>query len=114
MLPKLNRASSPCEDFYEFACGGWAKKHSKPPPTRSRWGVEEEMDLKLSEAMREVISVLPHQTRTNSLTWKIKNFYDSCMALDNIETDNEVPLKKIITQLGMFTYYDLQRMNLQT
>ena len=100
MLSKLDRTKSPCEDFYEFSCGGLIKKYNKPPPSRSKWGLETEMDLKLSEMIREVISVLPHQTRTNTLTWKIKNFYDSCMSLDNIETDNERPLRKIINELG--------------
>ncbi|EEB18638.1 endothelin-converting enzyme, putative [Pediculus humanus corporis] len=100
MLSKLDRTKSPCEDFYEFSCGGLIKSHNKPPPSRSKWGLETEMDLKLSEMIREVISVLPHQTRTNTLTWKIKNFYDSCMSLDNIETDNERPLRKIINELG--------------
>lgn len=58
------------------------------------------MDLKLSEMTRGLISTLPHPTRANSLTWKIKNFYDSCMSLDNIETDKERPLSKIILELG--------------
>lgn len=100
MLPKFDRTKLPCEDFYGFLCGGWSRKHSKPPPTRPRWGLEQELDLRLSETIRGVISTLPHPTRVNSLTWKIKNFYDSCMSLDNIETDKERPLKKIIQELG--------------
>lgn len=108
MLPKLDRTEYPCEDFYGFTCGGWAKTHPKPPPTRPRWGLEQELDLKLSETIRGVISTLPHPKKVNSLTWKIKNFYDSCMSLDNIEADKENPLKKIIQDLGesiVFRYF---------
>ncbi|KAL0268403.1 UNVERIFIED_CONTAM: hypothetical protein PYX00_010359 [Menopon gallinae] len=100
VLPKLDKSIPPCDDFYGFLCGHWNKKHSKPPPTRSRWGPEEEMDLRLSEMIRGLISTLPHPTRANSLTWKMKNFYDSCMSLDNIETDKERPLTNIIFDLG--------------
>ncbi|KAK6631079.1 hypothetical protein RUM43_014175 [Polyplax serrata] len=100
ILSKLDREKRPCDDFYGFTCGEWSRKYSEPPSTRSRWNLEEETSLKISGMIREVISVLPHETRTNSITWKIRNFYDSCMSLDNIETDNERPLKNIINELG--------------
>lgn len=37
---------------------------------------------------------------STSLNWKMKHFYESCTNLDNIETDEGKPLKKIITSLG--------------
>jgi len=27
----LNRAADPCEDFYEFSCGGWIRNNPLPP-----------------------------------------------------------------------------------
>lgn len=39
---------------------------------------------------------------STSLNWKMKHFYESCMNLDNIETEEGKPLKKIITSLGTF------------
>ncbi|XKL65303.1 hypothetical protein PGB90_008723 [Kerria lacca] len=35
-----------------------------------------------------------------SLSWKLKNFYDSCMNIDNVNAEEERPLKKIIDSLG--------------
>ena len=36
----------------------------------------------------------------NSVEWKVHNFYESCMALDFVESDKEKPLLKVINSLG--------------
>lgn len=50
-----------------------------------------------------MVVTLRNVASSTSLNWKMKHFYESCMNLDNIETDEGKPLKKIIsTILGMF------------
>ena len=36
----------------------------------------------------------------NSIEWKVQSFYQTCMALNFIESDREKPLMKIINSLG--------------
>lgn len=36
ILESLDRGVSPCEDFYQFSCGGWIRKNPLPDG-RSRW-----------------------------------------------------------------------------
>lgn len=43
MLPKMNGSAAPCEDFWNYACGGWLKDHALPPAARSKWSQVEEM-----------------------------------------------------------------------
>jgi len=53
--------------------------------------------------IRNMVVTLRNVASSNSLNWKMKHFYESCMNLDNIETDEGKPLKKIIsTILGTF------------
>lgn len=51
--------------------------------------------------IRNMVVTLRNVASSTSLNWKMKHFYESCMNLDNIETDEGKPLKKIIsTGLG--------------
>jgi len=51
-----------------------------------------------------LVTTLPHPTRDSSIEWKVTRLYESCMALDTIESDKYTPLRKIINQMGMVNY----------
>lgn len=36
IVEALDRSADPCQDFYEYACGGWVRKNPLPDG-RSRW-----------------------------------------------------------------------------
>jgi len=59
------------------------------------------------EVIRSLVTTLPHPTRDMSIEWKMTRLYESCMALDTIESDKYTPLRKMIDQLGIvnFTFY---------
>ena len=42
ILSGMNQSADPCEDFYNYACGGWIEKHHIPPGTNS-WTVFSEL-----------------------------------------------------------------------
>ena len=51
------------------------------------------------EEMRKLIETMPHPTRVDSLAWKLKYFYESCMALEHIVVP-EQKLIRVIDQMG--------------
>ena len=58
------------------------------------------------EEMRKLIETMPHPTRVDSLSWKLKYFYESCTALEHIVVP-EQKLIRVIDQMGMETIFVL-------
>lgn len=56
------------------------------------------------EEMRKLIETMPHPTRVDSLSWKLKYFYESCTALEHIVVP-EQKLIRVIDQMGNPFYF---------
>ena len=49
---------------------------------------------------REIVNTLPRPLQADTSLWKLQNFYDSCMDMDNINIDRERRLTDDIRELG--------------
>ncbi|XP_046679024.1 endothelin-converting enzyme 1-like [Homalodisca vitripennis] len=99
ILPRMDPNVSACDDFREFACGRWLQNHPLPAD-RSAWSLRRHLEFKTRDRIRQLIQTQPHPTQISSFAWKTKYFYESCMAMDNIETAKEVMLTSHISSLG--------------
>src|SRR5271167_1175423 len=78
-LSNLDKSCKPCDDFYQFAMGGWMKSNPIPPeyPT---WGTFTELREKNITNMRTILEAAEKSTAaagTNER--KIGDYYASCM-----------------------------------
>ncbi|XP_046994653.1 neprilysin-4-like [Schistocerca americana] len=98
LLDTIDINVNPCEDFYEFACGGWVKKHPVPP-TESHMNqfdvVTEKLDLQLKGILES-----PEDQNDPPPVNSAKKFYKSCMDLDTVEADGLELLSKMLEELG--------------
>jgi predicted metalloendopeptidase len=73
----MNTSVDPCDDFYEFACGGWMATHTIPKD-KSRYGNFDALDEKLQETLRRELS---EPTKSNDSLSVIfaSDFYKACI-----------------------------------
>jgi putative endopeptidase len=92
-LDNLDRSVSPCEDFYQFANGGWVR-NNPIPPAESRWGSFNELADKNNTVLLGIVNkaAADQSAPAGSNTQKVGDFYFSGMDTVSIERAGIAPL----------------------
>jgi putative endopeptidase len=75
----MDRTADPCDNFFQYACGGWVK-NNPIPPDQSAWSVYSKMQDGNRELLRRILetAAVPNANRTKN-NQKIGDFYATCM-----------------------------------
>ncbi len=90
----LDRGANACQDFNQFANGGWVA-HNPVPAAYARWGKFEELAQKNQLVLRDILEAATKNQRAKpgSLEQKVGEFYGSCMDEAKIEAEGSKPLE---------------------
>jgi putative endopeptidase len=92
-VSNLDRNARACQDFNQFANGGWIAKNAIPP-AYSRWGNFEKLSEQNLETLHQILEGLAKNkgAAKNGNEQKIADFYASCMDEPAIEKEGFNPL----------------------
>jgi len=85
---------SPCEDFYQYAVGGWLKAHPLPA-TYARFGRFEEVAERNRDTLRTILESDAKQSspEPGSNAQKVGDFWAACMNEPAIEAQGVTPIR---------------------
>lgn len=99
ILQALNKEVEPCQDFYEFACGGWIKKNPVPD-----WATSWDQLAKLREQLITDLRDLLEEDDTEDLPKSVKKakaLYRTCIDTDKLEEEGVKPIERMLEKLNL-------------
>ncbi|KAM9481768.1 neprilysin-like isoform 1-T1 [Clarias gariepinus] len=94
LIENMDSTADPCQDFYQYACGGWLKKNIIPE-TSSRYSTFDILRDELEVVLKEVLEREGTSSGSSSLA-KAKTLYRSCINESLIDERGGKPLLSML------------------
>jgi predicted metalloendopeptidase len=88
----MDPSVKPCEDFYEYANGGWLK-NNPVPAGYTRWGSFDVLSELNAQKVHALLERAAHDASTGGIAQKVGDFYASGMDEKRIDAEGAAPLK---------------------
>jgi putative endopeptidase len=97
----LDKTCKACDDFFQFAVGGWLKRNPIPEDYSS-WGVGQALELRNEQQLRQILEAAAADTKAapGSDEQKIGDFYASCMDTSAVEAEGLKPLQAELDRIS--------------
>lgn len=116
ILRRMDQTVHPCDDFWQYSCGGWLHAHQHEPVDRESWGVEDEAEARITQYIRRLLNRPAHCNDSYMTTdCKMRLLYQRCMDTEAIDAAGAQPLQDILDSFGGWSalglYYTRRTVN---
>ncbi|MDQ2977818.1 MAG: M13 family peptidase, partial [Acidobacteriota bacterium] len=87
----IDKTVKPCNDFFQFACGGWLAANPVPPEY-AIWGRFNELADRNQQTLKKILEAAASAKKRDAIRQKIGDFYASCMEEAAAEAAGIAPL----------------------
>ena len=104
VLKNMNPNIDPCEDFYNYSCGGWVARNAIPSGNGA-WGVFEELDKQNEIYLKKLLE--GNEENDVAAIKLTRELYSSCMNIDSLTNIGSSPLIDLINSTGGWSLVDV-------
>ena len=87
----MDRSADPCNNFYQYACGGW-QKNNPIPPDQTSWSVYGKLAQDNLELLRRILEQAATAPNRDAVTRQIGDYSAACMDEARVERRGTAPL----------------------
>jgi putative endopeptidase len=99
-MTNLDKTCKPCDDFYQFAMGGWMKANPIPPEY-STYGSFTRLADQNQQSLRQILEeAAKAKTTPGTNEQKIGDYYASCMDTAVIDADGTKPIDPELARIA--------------
>ncbi len=97
----LDTAVKPCQDFYDYATGGW-RAHNPIPAAYPRWGTFDELRVRNQDDLHTILEACEKDQKApgGSIERKLGDFYYAAMNEKKCDADGIKPIEPELARIG--------------